>query len=70
MWSGRRIGMEQAKANAANRDDASVAAQAPCGVVMLRSGYGLGPANGATMAPRAMSPAAILAPRGPRPDTA
>ena len=59
MGSGARIGMEQAKASAANSDEVSVAAQAPYGVVMLRSGYGLGAANGATMAPAAMRPATL-----------
>jgi hypothetical protein len=68
--SGARIGMEQAKASAANSDEASVAAQAPYGVVTLRSGYGLGPANGATMAPTALRPATLRTQRGPRPDTA
>ena len=42
MGSGARIGMEQAKASATNSDEASVAAQAPYGVVTLRSGYWLG----------------------------
>ena len=67
--SGRRIGMEQARARVTNRDDASVQNQAPCAVVALRSGFGLGARKVTAIEARAMTPATIRAQRGPRPDT-
>jgi hypothetical protein len=66
---GRSMGIEQARARTTNRDVARVQNQAPCGVVKLRSGEGLGAKKVTGTPEKPITAATIRAPSGPRPDT-